>query len=316
MTSNINQFDSHEDPVKEATISTLQRILSPLLELMFDTGLTVQDLNKVARVAAVRVAARRIIKDGGHGSKSRIAIMTGLPRSEVAKFLRSTNAVGDAKPNQPPARRVLAGWHDTPTFLAPDGSPAILPIFGNRRSFEKLVEKFGGGIPVRAMLDELTQLNAIERLSNQRIRAKSRLPILTGLNSRSIEAIGDRAGDLLETLVHNLRRNDHPFFEGTATLDAIDSEMVNLLKREIADQGANFINSAHLLLRRSQRRRAPKKGSETSNFCRLGVTVFYFQDQPSKSNDSLNAHDGTRRRNLRRRQIRKAKEPDVNRTRE
>jgi len=73
------------------------------------------------------------------------------------------------------------------------------------------------GIPVRAMLDELTQIDAVERLEDQRVRAKSRIPILTGMTGGAIEVIGERTRDLLDTLTNNLRRTSKPLFEGTAS---------------------------------------------------------------------------------------------------
>jgi hypothetical protein len=90
----------------------------------------------------------------------------------------------------------------------------VLPIFGKRRSFEQLVALCGRGIPVRAMLDELTQLDAVERLPDQRVKAKSRIPIPTGLTVDAIAAIGERTGDLLETL-SNLRRTVEPVTDAT-----------------------------------------------------------------------------------------------------
>ena len=86
----------------------------------------------------------------------------------------------------------------------------MLPIFGKRRSFEQLVALCGRGIPVRAMLDELTQLDAVERLPDQRVKAKSRIPIPAGLTSDAIAALGERTGDLLESLTIDLRRTAEP----------------------------------------------------------------------------------------------------------
>jgi hypothetical protein len=37
------------DPVKDATVSALERVLDPLLELLLDAGVTVQELNRAAR---------------------------------------------------------------------------------------------------------------------------------------------------------------------------------------------------------------------------------------------------------------------------
>jgi hypothetical protein len=273
--------------------------LDPLLELLFDAGVTVQELNQIARNRAVRIATKRVIKESGRESKSRVAIMTGLPRSEVTRILGSSDSAPQSKPDQHPARRVLAAWHDDPRFLAPNGDPAVLPIFGKRCSFERLVERYGASIPVRAMLDELIQLDAVERLEDQKVRAKSRVPIMTGLTNRSISALGERGRDLLETLAHNVRRSTQPYFEATAVIDDGDLELVNFLRREIAEQGTNFINSATSLLNRSQIKRSSRT-AKSSRAVRLGVTVYYFQEDSPSDDEAIGVGTHGRRKNLRR----------------
>jgi len=287
------------DPVKDATVSALERVLDPLLELLLDAGVTVQELNRAARNRAVRIATQRVVKESGRESKSRVAIMTGLPRSEVTRILGELDAGPKDKPDHHPARRVLAAWHDDPRFLAPNGDPAVLPIFGKKRSFERLVERHGVGIPVRAMLDELMQLDAVERLEDQKVRAKSRVPIMTGLTNRSIAAVGERGRDLLETLTHNVRRSSQPFFEATAVIDDGDLELVNFVRREIAEQGTNFINSANSLLNRSQIKRGSKT-AKPSKPVRLGVTVYYFQEESQHNDEPTGVGTHSRRKNLRR----------------
>jgi hypothetical protein len=307
MNSRVPREPHSADPIKEATVTALKRVLDPLLELMFDAGMTVQEFNKIARDRAVRIATRRVAKETGRESKSRVAIITGLPRSEVTRILSSLESVTKGKPDQHPARRVLAAWHDNPHFLGPNGDPAVLPIFGKKRSFENLVERYGAGIPVRAMLDELTQLNAIERLEDQKIKAKARVPVMTGLTGRSIAAVGERGGDLLNTLGHNLRRGSQPLFEATAQIDDGDLDMVTFVRREITEQGTSFINGATSLLNRSQRKRK-SKAVKPAKTCRLGVTVYYFQDEIGTSDNVATIGRHARRKNLRRK--RKGHNPD------
>jgi hypothetical protein len=294
-----SQISSIRDPLKEATVAALKRVVDPLVDLMFDAGVTVHELSLLVRESAVRIGARRVSKESGRESNSRVAIMTGLPRAEVARILKSDHGAPGTRPKQHPARKVLAAWFDNPRFLAPNGEPAVLPIFGKRRSFEQLVSMHGRGIPVRAMLDELTQINAVERLSDQRLRAKSRVPIMTGLSGGAISLIGERTRDLLETLTSNLRRKSKPLFEGTAITDDVDLEMVSLVRRELAEQGASFIDGANSLLSRSSNKPSRAIGN-TSMKCRLGVTVFYFQDDTEgDGNSKVEAIPG-RRRNLQR----------------
>jgi len=265
------------DPLKEATVVALKRVVNPLIDLMFDAGVTVQEFSHIVRECAVRAAARRVFRETGRDSKSRVAIITGLTRSEVARILTSDDMSFSRRSGQHPVRKVLAAWFDNPRYLTSNGDPAVLPIFGKRRSFEQLVALYSGGIPVRAMLDELTQIDAIERLSDQRVRAKSRIPILTGQTASAISALGERTRDLLETLTKNLQRTSRPLFEGTALVDETDHDLVSLIRREIAEQGTNFISSANSLLNRSRAKQS-QPASKASVKCRLGVTVYYFQD--------------------------------------
>jgi Family of unknown function (DUF6502) len=287
------------DPLKEATITALKRVAEPLVDLMFDTGVTVHEFGQLVRESAVRVAAKRVSRESGRDSKSRVAIVTGLPRSEVARILRSGDASSSKRVGQHPSRKILAAWYENPRFLAANGDPAVLPIFGKRRSFEQLVAMCSRGIPVRAMLDELTQIDAIERLSDQRVKAKSRIPILTGLTASAIAVIGERTGDLLETLTNNLRRKSNPLFEGTTLVDEVDLDMITLVRREIEEQGANFINSANSLLNRS-RARPSRSSVKTSTKCRLGVTVYYFQDDIERMAESRAKTTNMHRKNLQR----------------
>ncbi len=275
----------------------------PLLELMFDAGVTVQEFNYLLRGRAVRAATKRVIKECGRNSKSRVAIMTGLPRSEVSKISDSYDSPLNTPLEQHPARRVLAAWYDNPRFLAATGEPAMLPIFGKRRSFERLVSLYGSGIPVRAMLDELTQIGAVERLADQTVRAKSRVPILTGLTTNAIAAIGQRCGDLLRTLTNNVHNLVSPLFEATALVCDADVDMVPIVRRELTAQGTSFINDANSLLKRSRNNRiGVVKKSETKR--RLGVTVYYFENEIESKHRLAEEIKQGRRKNLRRQKSR------------
>ena len=128
---------------------------------------------------------------------------------------------------------------------------------------------------------------------------KARVPILTGMTGTAIEAVGERTADLLKTLTHNLRHASKPLFEGTVLVDEADPEMVSLVRREIAEQGANFINTANSLLSRSCVK--PSRSiAKTSGKCRLGVTVYYFQDDVKGAMESKTERPYRPRKNLQR----------------
>jgi len=294
------------DPIREATITALKHGADPLLALMFDAGVTVHEFNYLFRDRAVRMATKRVIKESGRNNKSRVAILTGLPRSEVTRILAINDSTEGIPLGQHPARRVLAAWYENPRFLTPIGEPAVLPIFGKRRSFEQLVSTHGGGIPVRAMLDELTQINAVEQIEGQKVKAKSRVPILTGLTTNAIAAVGERCGDLIQTLVNNVRGHMPPLFEATAVGNDTDIDFVPIIRRELAEQGASFINSANSFLKRSRHERGRTSGHSTGKF-RVGVSVYYFEAEVPNSHTPAIDVKRSHRTNLRRKQHSKAK---------
>jgi hypothetical protein len=289
------------DPFKETTITALKRVVDPLVDLMFDTGITVQEFSRLVRDRAVRSAAARIARESGRNSNSRVAIITGLARAEVARILEANEPSFTLRGEQHPARRVLAAWHDNQRFLATNGDPAVLPIFGRRKSFEKLVAAHSGGIPVRAMLDQLMQISAVEILGNQRVKVRSRVPIFKGMTSSAIANVGERAGDLLGTLKHNLRTASTPLFEGTAIVGDVDIGAVPLVRRQIAEQGSAFIDGATSLFSRSRSKRKRSGVTETSQ-CRVGVTVYYFEDEIATTS-ARPSGDAGRRKNLQRQRI-------------
>ena len=292
----------HVDPIREATIATLQRIVDHLIILMFDTGVTVQELSHLIKDRAVRVATIRVAREIGRKNNSRVAIVTGLPRSEVRKILETAHAIPSPPNTESAARRVLGGWFDDPRFLSRSGDPAVLPIFGRGRSFERLVSLYATGLPVRAMLDELVQIDAVEFCEEQIVRAKSRVPILKGLTTNAVTAIGDRCSDLLQTLTHNLRTSSTPLFEATAQTLEAETEALPLLRREIAAQGASLVNAASALMKGSMRKPG-NRSSQQRTKCRLGISVYYFEHNADVE-DASGSIVVRRRKNLRRRPAR------------
>jgi hypothetical protein len=287
------------DPIREATIDALKHIVDSLLELMFEAGITVQQFNYVVRDRAVRVASSRVLKETGRSSKSRVSIITGLPRSEVTKISSEPDDYVNAKLAQSVARRILAAWFKSPRFLTPNGEPATLSIFGKKRSFEKLVSAHGGGIPVRAMLDELTQLDAVERVGDNHVKAKSRTPVSIGLTPEVIGALGQRCSDLIQTLMKNVRRSDHPLFEATSLVQDADFDLMPMIRREISSQGASFIDETNSFLKRIRKNPRVARPNPAAR-CRLGVTVFYFEDAKETNAAAVGGRKRVPRTNLRR----------------
>jgi hypothetical protein len=149
------------------------------------------------------------------------------------------------------------------------------------------------------MLDELAQIGAVEVLPGQRIRPKARVPTFRGMTTSAIANVGERAADLLATLTRNLRTSSNALFEATA-FTSVDVRAVALLRRDIAEQGAAFIDGTTSLLARS-RTKASRLSANKSTQSRVGVTVYYFEDELPKDKSARIAAAERHRKNLHRR---------------
>jgi hypothetical protein len=107
------------------------------------------------------------------------------------------------------ASRVLSGWYEDVQFQTSAGVPAALPIRGGRRSFQRLVQRYSGGVYYPIVLSELLRAGAARRVAGDRVRAVRRTLSPGGESADFLAAAGDTAGDLLATLEHNLTAPPH-----------------------------------------------------------------------------------------------------------
>lgn len=289
-----------QDSLRQATLTAWGRIVDSLFELIFDSGLTVHDVNALTRRISVQAAVRRIANEDGRVSNSRIAIMTGLSRSEVARGLKlkERDSLAQLARTQP-IRRVLNAWYTTAAFLNPSGRPATLRIFGRGQTFEQLVRVNGGGIPVRAMLDQLLQMKAVEVMRDGRVRAKTRKPKVNCISAADVANLGDRTADMIDALRINLKQNGR--FFGNTSAEHVDLDLLPIVRKEIEARSSVFIEHANQLFKRSKSK--PESRPEGApQAIRIGVTLFYFESAPIKKHDAAPRRI-TRRKNLKRKAL-------------
>jgi hypothetical protein len=228
---------------------------------------------------------------------SRIAASTGISRAEISRILKSASKATDRSPaqRQQSTNRVLAAWHQNPNFTNPNGHPADLKLYGRGATFEGLVRRYGGGIPTRAMLDELTRTGAIEISASQLVRMKSLVAVERGVTPQVIKAFGDRATELLSTLLQNMRNPQASVFVANVSEARICRDAMPLIRKELATRGANFLADIGDLLMRDPASNPPSRmASQATN---VSVTVFLYE---SRENAKSGAQPLNKRRNFRR----------------
>lgn len=284
--------------VRKEAYEALARIFNQLATFAIIGGLSITQLERILRISAVRSISLSQ-QDGSHGSNiSRISALTGLSRAAVSCILKSKMEPGlTIQRKEQYTNRVLGAWHQDPKFIDQDGSPRALPIFGRGITFEALCRKHGGGIPVRAILDELRRVSAVELIQNQRVRAKSLVAVSQGINKDTVRAFGIRAEDFLRSLLHNIQvGSNHRFVASVESVDVPSSKLI-FLRREIEKRGSALVSEVEESILAASRVARRGKNSQSSRLCRAGIAVFYFEDSKRLDNFQVDPYP---RKNFRR----------------
>ena len=196
--------------VKQALLAAYRHLLTPLVRVLLRNGISYLEFAEVARQVFVDVAGRDFSLPKRKVSLSRVAIMTGLSRKEVARLAKegkNKKALGAGILNR--VTRVLQGWYTDPDFTGPYGVPLDLQFddAGRKGSFSDLVRRYSGDMPARAMLDELLRVGAarIEGESGL-IRVLSRSYIPEKLDPENVRHFGSQVRCFVDTLDYNMRK--------------------------------------------------------------------------------------------------------------
>jgi hypothetical protein len=261
--------------MRDSAIGACERLLPPLVAILLKLGISAADFNELAKEVFVRTAARQMIRRSGKPNISRVAIVTGLTRSEVAHVLDRVRHAKRRERRLHRADRVLKGWFSDPEFVTRAGRPRALSLKGRHGSFQDLVKRYSGDIPARAMLDELTASCSVRVLANGTVQATARRALTPKLDYRELSAMGARVKNLLDTVLHNVEHADAKLFVSSTVNRPIDSRLVGTLLSRIEARGLSFVQGIDDQLSNPLRGYSRKP---TRKAARLGVTVFVHKE--------------------------------------
>ena len=275
----------------------LTRIFAQLGMFAIFGGISVSQMEKLLRKSAVRAVAASAQIGSANATVSTISAITGLSRSAVTRVLKvRTRNESASLLKEKYTNRVLGAWHKDPAFLNSDGLPRTLPIFGEGSTFEALSRRYSSGIPVRAVLEELVRLSAVEVIQDRRVRAKLSFAVNQGIDRSTIRALGIRVEDLLRSLFHNIESNSVPRFS-IAVESSIFVEKLPFIRREIERRGSEFASDVEDSILLGSINRKKEANSSKKRKCRAGVAIYYFEDSNRPDGSCFNLRP---RKNLKR----------------
>ena len=271
--------------VKELLIRGCEGILRPVARFLLRGGVTYREFEDVAKRAFVTEALIEFGTRGRATNTSRIAVMTGLTRREVAQIrdrvLRDDDAPVPGYVS--PASRLLSLWHLDPRFHDAAGQPADLEPDEPRRgdpgskalTFADLARECSGDVPPGAMFRQLLAANAVMELPNGRVRVVSRNYMPSAVEESSVRYWGSALADHATALSHNyLRRGrSRARFERRALNRHIERRHADAFSEFVESEGQAFLERIDAWL--SEREALPGAATDV---IRLGVGVYQIDD--------------------------------------
>jgi hypothetical protein len=266
-----------EAKIVQAISASVATLLRPLVRILLRNGIPYRTFSDIAKRVYVDVATEEFAIPDRIQSKSRVSILTGLSRKEVLR-VRRIQAPDDqgAVVRYNRASRVIAAWVRDPRFRNDAGNPAELPFEEGPASFRELVKEYSGDAPVRAVLDELLRVAAVERDPDGTVRLLERSYIPKRGEIDKIGILGVDTSDLIATIDHNIRQPEAPIFQRKVCYDNLPVEALPELKRIAAHRAQGLLESLDGWM--SERDRDVNPGIPGTGKLRAGVGIYFFQE--------------------------------------
>ncbi len=221
---------------RSALVFLCRRVLYPLVRILVRFGISAGEFKSIVDSVYARAGLEYLAREGRRATHSRLAVITGINRTALAAILAAPQG-DDFQPRSGTqlhrAARVLDGWYDDVDFQTQSGSPAVLPIFGARRSFQQLAQRYSGGVYHQTILSELERLGAVKRTGSDNVRAVRRSLATAGASAESLHAAGEVAGDLMATLEHNLTAATHEQLPVRSLVLKADARSLPLFRAQV-----------------------------------------------------------------------------------
>jgi len=193
------------DNVKKPLLAACRHLLHPLVRILLRHGISHGEFSDSVRGAYIDIAQNELVPPDRPQTDSRVAILTGLTKQDVAR-IRKADAEGDDAVGLNRIARVLQGWSQDPEYMGPYGLPLEVPFAGDTISFEDLVRRYAGDAEPRILLEELVRAQAALETDDGYVRLLNRTYLPTPLDPVGLERLGNVVNYFIDTVDFNLQK--------------------------------------------------------------------------------------------------------------
>lgn len=260
-----------------ATNKTIVRILRPLVRFLIRNGVLFHHFVDLVKWVYVDVAFESKL-DGRKLSKSRVSVLTGLSRVEVAKQAERSIEDTEDGTRWHRAGRVLSAWATESRYQNKSGKPRRISVNGHDECFEDLVVRHSGGATVRSVLDEMLRVDAVAQDDDGMLTLLRPYFLVDDADSRAMQMqlLGWSAGTLLDTLEHNTRESQPELrFQRLVFEENIPTDRLPEIRRQLRANGQKWADQTDGFLTGIKTASIDKENPEPGALAGMGI--YYFE---------------------------------------
>jgi hypothetical protein len=224
----------------------LSRVLRPLVRLLIRCGITFPSLCTLLREIYINVAEYDFALPGKDQTDSRVSLLTGIHRKEVAR-LRGAGAPVSAVPVAiSRTSRIMARWLSSPDYTDADGRPLPLGRTGEKgATFESLVISVTRDVRPRAVLDEWRDRKLVTIDSADRVVLTEAAFVPRGGSDQQLYYFGRNLHDHVAAAVENVLGDAPRFMERAVHYDGLSKELAETLESRSRDLAMDALKTAN-----------------------------------------------------------------------
>jgi hypothetical protein len=267
---------------KEVFLSKLQSLSTPLIRLCVQHGIKLGELVDALKRSYIRIAEETLSKTGEAVSTSRITIMTGVHRTDVAAIREE----GSFAPRpRHTASDVIGLWRFEKRFSTRPGTARTLTVEGKHSEFADLVKSVSLSLSPYTVLFELERLGLVKKTTDGKVKLLSRMFVTKGDSAAALDMLAEDAEDLFLAIDENAfapENSDTPHHHIKTEYSNVPDEHIAEIKCWFLKQGSSFHEKARQYL--SKFDRDIHKNVKGSNSNRVAVVSYSFVSPADSTN--------------------------------
>lgn len=230
-------------------------------------------------MAFVQIATEEYGIRGRPTNISRVAVMTGLTRKEVKRIRDLESGYGkEIVKKRNPHAELLHYWNTDAEFIDPQGRPKAIKYEGEGPTFQTLVKRSAGDIPIGAMKTELKRIGAISENEEGLILVNTREHLPKDVHDRLMNGIEFGLCTLAETVDHNGKpENESLRPQKFIHSSDIDRNKLSFLQKFLKEKIESFSIETDDLLSTAELSPDDKEAGASSSM--VGVGVYYYSEE-------------------------------------